>query len=143
MTKRAEFVSLMGPADPLTGCREWQGEVGPLFIGIGGLDYAVFEWYGRRRPAVEIAWKLFRGQVPRNPYLLVSNTCGNNSCVSVGHLCLHKLPPVDDGFWERQRGRPAYPADEIAAYREEHSLAETMTAFSCSRATVYRAVSQK
>lgn len=139
MTKREQFEANLGLVDPLTGCREWQGEYERPYPS-ASYELPVMRWYGRNRPAVEVGWRIYGGRLPTHYRDFVEAGCGNWRCVTPGHLRIKREAAFDG---ELPRGRPAYPAEEIAEYRQSHTLEETMGAFRCSRATVYRAVSQK
>jgi hypothetical protein len=74
---RDRFMANVGPLDPVTTCREWQGT-----MSITG--YGMISVGGRYRGAHRVAYELFKGAIPDG--LDVHHICRNPKCVSWDHL---------------------------------------------------------
>jgi len=72
-----ELLESVGPADPITGCREW-------LRGKQGRGYGMATWEGRRVLAHRLAYELARGPIPDGHY--VCHKCDNPGCVEHTHL---------------------------------------------------------
>jgi hypothetical protein len=74
---RDRFLAKVGPLDPVTTCREWQGTMSCT-------GYGLISVQGRYRGAHRVAYELFKGPVPDG--LDVHHICRNPRCVSWDHL---------------------------------------------------------
>lgn len=74
------FWRRVGEADPITGCREWQGwKVGPMKYGGILIDYKTVRTH-------RLAWELTNGPIPEG--MLVLHHCDNPPCCEPEHLWL-------------------------------------------------------
>jgi hypothetical protein len=74
----AEFLSRIGPPDPVTGCR--------LFLKKNGEPFESYGWFrcGKETRANRVAFLIYHGSIPAG--LCVLHKCDNPPCVAEEHL---------------------------------------------------------
>jgi hypothetical protein len=77
------FVEKMGAPDPVTGCREWLGN---LTGGKpdGSSKYGYFGMNGKDRPAHRVSFEIHKGEIPAGCH--IDHLCRNPRCVAPRHL---------------------------------------------------------
>lgn len=107
----AHFLSLIGPPDPVTGCREWQGS--RIKTGYG--QFAAGRLRGKciNVRAHRLMYQLVHGLVPDD--LQIRHKCDNPPCCNPDHL---ETGTAYDNIQDSvQRGRRNYAKERPGAWR--------------------------